>query len=165
MSSAKNPSELPETLVDWGKLHVADFARLMADNQRILDATHRHAEDKRRFDRRLRDQLAASRFGAPPETSPAATAETGEPMHILIDSPTTYQQPAPPPPARGLSPLATAALATALGLAGLGTGAGVVAGLGALRPEPAAQAAPPETASPAAPTLYELHLGHNPANP
>jgi len=91
----------------YGKLKLADHARMMADNQRTLDDVAAATAADRSFLRRL----VQSRAGLPAADGPPAE-ETGEPeMQIAIDSPTTVNHNYPAPTAASPAPSAPGAIA------------------------------------------------------
>lgn len=160
-SSAPNATE--KTLEKFGKLKLADRARLVGDNQAVLDRTNRSEESHRDYSRRVREAQARQVFGEDWEP-PAPTAVDGDDkMQIYIDSPVTINgtpeqppspehqppQPAPPPPAtptQRVPPPQPVAKKPGwilpLALAGaLGTGAAIPLAIGALRSDPQPPAA------------------------
>ncbi len=146
------------------KLFVADQARLMADNQRVLDMVRTSNQVYREQGLRLREAQLSKLTGQPAQAIPPL-AEADPVASINIDSPTVTHNhnypplpppgsPVPPPaavpaptaPAAGLSTLAKAALIGA-GILGAG-GLGVAATAALLKP---AAAVAPATAPATAP--------------
>jgi hypothetical protein len=76
-----------EILADLGKLRTADHARLMADNQRTLDAVNRHDRSARDLSRRIDEAMARRSFGELLDPPPGPPPE--EPVNIYVDSPVT----------------------------------------------------------------------------
>jgi len=106
-------AEIADTMGPLDKLMTADVARMLADNQRVLDLASRRAE--------AFSQYELSKLGTKMSDRP-------EDMQISIDSPvtTTHHHAAPviPPAAAGLGKWASAAIGAGL----LATGIGVPAG-------------------------------------
>ncbi len=98
LTSAWPPSGLSSTpssartAAQLRKLYLADQARLMTDNQRVLDLTLRDAQAYRdQVRRQLEAQMATADTPTTPEGGPPA-----DPMDRRIDSPTTVHNPAAP---------------------------------------------------------------------
>jgi hypothetical protein len=91
MSTDSPPAWLPASLAEkWLKLRIADQARLMGDNQRILNETAKDEAAFRDFNRRQREQFATGQNMQSTNTAPA------DDMQISIDSPVynnTYHRP------------------------------------------------------------------------
>ena len=140
------------------KLKLADHARLMRDNQAILNLTAAEDRALRQQRQRLRRHQVDQAIGSSEHPDPALPE--GEPMgDINIDSPTVIHQ-YPPPQKRPLGWLGKAAIAAGL----VGAGALGPVGLGLMhalsRPAAATRAAPP-AAAPAdqdTDSWYELRL-------
>lgn len=102
---------IPDTMGPLDKLMTADMARLMADNQRVLDRTNRRAEAFAKWE--------ASQLG---EKMP----EPADDMQIAIDSPVVHHNYPPPvqpqQQSSGLGSLIGAALvgASLVGIPGAG---------------------------------------------
>lgn len=110
-----------ELLTDLGKLRVADHARLMADNQRILDAIRKDDDWQRDLNRRVSESQAAQQCGPslPPVVPPVEPASE-EPVNIFVDSPITHYHPpaspaAVPTPGPQVTPSARAPAAASVG--------------------------------------------------
>jgi len=94
MSESDSPKTTKEDLASleskWLKLRMAETARLMMDNQAVLDAVNRQTARDRDYENRVRDTLAERQVGIPKPNEDAVDVE-GEPrdMKINIDSPTT----------------------------------------------------------------------------
>jgi len=86
---------LPETANHVAKIALADQARLMADNQRLLDRVAQAETWDRDYGRRVREAEAKRTFGL--DWKPAAPPPEAEDVHVYIDSPVTISQPAPSP--------------------------------------------------------------------
>lgn len=171
-----------EVLTDLGKLRVADHARLMADNQRILDAAKKTDDWQRDLTRRVAESQAGQLCG---NDLPPAESATEEPVNIYVDSPITIHPPAaapaalpapasPPPPPPTAAPTAPASpspslaaklapyaliAASTLGAGGLGAAASTYL----LRPAstPVSPASPTAT-TPASP-VYDVQKWNPPA--
>lgn len=105
------PQTAEQVLADLGKIRTADHARLLADNQRLLDLVHRHDARERDLSYRIQEADARRRYGA---DLPPAELPTDEEMHIYIDSPITVHPPAAAPvaaPQPAAQPVAAAAAA------------------------------------------------------
>lgn len=133
------PSVLPPSLrprkpyaEKMRQVNLADYLRLMADNQRVLQITaatsQTHSQQALQLRQaQLNKALADLGQPSPPQPAPEPPMPSDEMGNILVDSPTTtnHNYPAPPappapvtPPATGLSTAAKLALAGAM----LGTG-------------------------------------------
>ena len=99
MSGSESPEpasqEMESLEPKWLKLLMADKARLMADNQTVLDAVNRQTANDRAYENRMRDAVAG-RLDVSKASEDAQ--EAGE-MKINIDSPTTINYQGAPSPA------------------------------------------------------------------
>jgi len=143
-SETTDPVETPDLANKWLKLRIAEMARLMGDNQRVIDGNNAQLEQDRDFERRLTEAIAKERF-SDWQSPQDGQAPGSDEMKIAIDSPTTINYTSQPtqtatqqtPAGIGKSALLAAALAAA-GLGGV-AGAGIPWMLGAFdEPEAAA---------------------------
>ena len=88
-----NSNETAETIHNAGKAQLADSLRLMADNQRTLDATNN--QDARLRDLHIREEEAEAKKRHPGIADPSPVKE--EPVDIRVDSPTTVNHNYPAP--------------------------------------------------------------------
>jgi hypothetical protein len=91
-------NEIESMFGKFGKLKLADRARLMAENQTTLERVSKAEEAHRDYGQRVREAQAKQVFGAnwdPPMPQKAGSGE--DQMQIFIDSPITVGQQAPPP--------------------------------------------------------------------
>jgi hypothetical protein len=170
-----------EVLTDLGKLRVADHARLMADNQRLLDAARKNEDWQRDLTRRVAEFQAGQLCG---NDLPPAESATEEPVNIYVDSPITIHpqaaapaalpapaSPSPPRPtaapiapapslAAKLAPYALIAAST-LGAGGLGAAAATYLLRPASTPVPSAS---PTATTPGSP-VYDVQKWNPPASP
>lgn len=149
---SQTESEVTQTALQWAKIHIADYARLMMDNQKTLNMSADSETKLRDFQNRQREHLGKrlNQVGGEP------MASSEEPMEVKIDSPTiTHNHAAPAPTPPGMSPFAKAAVA-GVAAAGLGAGVGVPVAAAYLmnRPQPAAVVQPADNAS----TQYNLKI-------
>jgi len=93
--------ELESLEPKWLKLRMADAARMMMDNQGVLDGVTKQTADDRRYENRVRDAIAEQRMGVSPSGSDGAgdAQEGAGEMKINIDSPTTINYQGTPSPA------------------------------------------------------------------
>ncbi len=86
------------------KLHLANLARMMADNQQVLNTTTTDDRALRQQRHRFREAQLANFIG----TAQPLTFPEDNMGDILIDSPTTHNYVAPTPPAAALPPASKA---------------------------------------------------------
>lgn len=135
------------------KLKMANHARLMQDNQRLLDRTAAADKSLRDQRRRFREAQLDKLTAAEPEEAPVPDDDAmGD---VNIDSPTTVHNHYPPPPV--LAPARSrwpAVAALTLGLLAAGAGSGAVLWL---KQQPA-DIKPPAANEPAYDALYEQQM-------
>lgn len=156
-SSEPKQTEAKQTALQWAKLHIADHARLMMDNQRTLNMSAESDKNYRDFVSRQREHIAKRKDQVSGE--PVSSKNAEDPMEVKIDSPTishTHYHNAPPaiPAPQSTSPLAKAAVA-GIAAAALGAGLGLpLAYVLSQRDEPAPIVQPLEDTD----TNYDLRI-------
>lgn len=107
-ANSSTPGWLSSLLEKAGKFQIANQYRLMADNQRVLDLTHRAEVDHRNAMANLRDQFSSSVIGEP---MPVQDPDDG--TQINVDSPTTNNYVTNQP--RSIGPILATAVASVFG--------------------------------------------------
>jgi hypothetical protein len=95
-SSSLNVTEA--ALEKFAKLKLADRARLMTDNQAVLEGSRRSDDAHRDYTQRVREAQAKKVFGSDWD-SPTPSKSGDDQMQIFIDSPITVAPVEPTPPA------------------------------------------------------------------
>jgi hypothetical protein len=105
----------------WEKVQVAEFLRLVQDNQRILDTSLAEDQALRQQRHRLREAKLAQLTGLPVRSDPIPFLAESAMGDIKIDSPETHNHYPQTPSVSPTGLITKAALATALAAAaGLG---------------------------------------------
>jgi len=141
MSTAESKPIGKRLAEKWLKLRMADHARLMADNEKVLQAERAQVERDRDYEQRVAESVASSRLGGGMGQSSQSGQSEAEEMKILIDSPTTthIHEPEQPQPAQKKSSLWPLVLTAALAASGGGAAGLIPWALGAFSgDEPAA---------------------------
>lgn len=94
-SASDQPDSIRSLLSKNGKMRIADFARNMANNQRIQDLTYQSDLNYRQQAHRMRERAF---LGEEQAMAPWQSGQAADEMRINLDSPTNYYQAAQPKP-------------------------------------------------------------------